>query len=183
MLAVMGTAAWSLTIRCWLSRPAPIWLLAALMALILAAPLWLLVDDLRSLSLLHDEFAYIAQSRDWAALSAHLFEPHNAHVVPVFRIWTFAVVALSGRLANLPAVFAAAGYFALLTAMAALGYVIARETRQLAAGLSAMAVLGISTVTQPAVTWFSAGQALWAGSAILVAIAIAGSWSDKGGNF
>src|SRR5262245_4104267 len=182
MLAVMGTAAWSLTIRCWLSRPAPIWLLAALMALILAAPLWLLVDDLRSLSLLHDDFAYIAQSRDWAALSAHLVEPHNAHVVPVFRIWTFALVALSGRLANLPAVFAVAGYFALLAAMAALGYVIARETRQLAAGLSAMAVLGISTVTHPAVTWFSAGQALWAGTAILVAIAIAGSLSEKGGN-
>src|SRR5262249_21548260 len=98
MLAVIGTAAWSLTIRSWLSRPAPIWLLAALTALILAAPLWLLVDELRSLALLHDDFAYIAQSRDWTALRAYLFEPHNAHVVPVFRIWTFALVGLSGRL-------------------------------------------------------------------------------------
>ena len=96
-------------------------------------------------------------------------------------IWTFALVALSGRLANLPAVFAAAGYLGLIAAMLALGYVIARETRQLAAGLSAMAILGISTVTHPAVTWFSASQALWAGTAILVAIALAQSWSEKGG--
>jgi hypothetical protein len=179
---VIGISAGSSTIRRWLSTPAPRWLVAALAVLILAAPGWLLIDELRSLSLLHDDFAYIAQSRDWAALSAHLLEPHNAHVVPVFRIWTFALVALSGRLANLPAFFAAAGYFALLAAMAALGYVIARETRQLAAGLSAMAVLGLSTVTHPAVTWYSASQTLWAGTAILVAIAIAGTWAENGGN-
>ena len=142
---------------------------------------WLLGDELRSLSLLHDDFAYIAQSRNWAVMCAHLFEPHNAHVVPVFRIWTLALVNLAGRLANLPAVFAAAGYLGLVAAMLALGRVITRETGQLAAGLAAMAILGISTVTHPAVIWFSAGQALWAGTAILVGIALAQSWSEKGG--
>jgi hypothetical protein len=170
-----------LTIRRWLSTPAPVWLVAALAALILAAPAWLLWDELRSLHLLLDDFAYIAQSRDWPTTRAHFLEPHNAHIVPVFRIWTFALVALSGRLANLPAVFAAAGYLGLIAAMLALGYVIARETRQLAAALSAMAIIGISTVTHPAVTWFSASQALWAGTAILVAVAFAQSWSEKGG--
>jgi hypothetical protein len=178
---VLATSAGSSSIRRWLSWPTPVWLPAALAALILAAPAWLLRDELRSLPLLHDDFAYIAQSRDLPTTRAHLLEPHNAHVVPLFRIWTFAVVAVSGRLANLPAVFAAAGYLGLIAAMLALGYVIARETRQLAAGLSAMAILGISTVTHPAVTWFSASQALWAGTAILAALALAQNWSEKGG--
>jgi hypothetical protein len=179
--AVLAISAGSSTIRRWLSRPAPIWLILALAALLFAGPAWLLRDELRSLPLLHDDFAYIAASRDWPTLRAHLLEPHNAHVVPVFRIWTFALVVLSGRLANLPAVFAAAGYLGLIAAMLALGYLIARETRQLAAGLSAMTILGISTVTHPAVTWFSASQALWAGTAILVAIALAQRWFEKGG--
>jgi hypothetical protein len=170
-----------LTIRRWLSKPAPIWLAVALAAVILAVPAWLLRDELRSLPLLHDDFAYIAQSRDLPTLRDHLLEPHNAHVVPVFRIWTFALVALSGRLAHLPAVFAVAGYLGLVAAMLALGCVITWETRQPAAGLLAMAILGLSTVTHPAVTWFSAGQSLWAGTAIVVAIAVAHTWSEKGG--
>jgi hypothetical protein len=42
-------------------------------------------------------------------------------------------------------------------------------------------VLGISTVTHPAVTWYSAGQALWAGTAIVVTVALARGWAAKGG--
>jgi hypothetical protein len=171
----------SLTVRRWLSTPAPIWLVAPLAVVILATPAWLLRDELRQFTLLLDDFDYISQSRDWPMTRAHLLDPHNAHVVPIFRLWTFALVAMAGQLTNLPVVFAFASYVGLIAAMLALGYVVARETRQPAAGLAAMAILGISTVGHPAVTWFSAGQALWAGTAILVTIAFAQSWSDKGG--
>jgi hypothetical protein len=180
--AVIPNAAGSLRIRRWLCTPAPIWLVAALAALILATPAWILSDDLRAFALLHDDFEYTASSRDWATTLNHLFEPHNTHVVPVFRFWTFVLVALAARLIDLPAIFAAAGYLTLVAAMLAMCCVVARETRQTAAGLSAMAILGISTVTHPSVTWFSAGQALWAGAAILVTIAIAQSWYEKRGS-
>ena len=65
--------------------------------------------------------------------------------------------------------------------MLVLGLVVARETRQPAVGLAAMSVLGISTVIHPAATWFSASQALWAGTAILVTLAFLQSWCKSGG--
>ena len=169
------------TIRRWLRTPAPIWVIGPLAALILIAPAWLLWAELRDFWLWLDDFDYIGQSRDWPTAHAHLLEPHNAHVVPIFRLWTFVLVTLAGRLANLPFVLAFASYLGLVASMLAMGYVVARETSQAAAGLSAMAVLGLSTVSHPAVTWFSAGQALWAGTAILVTIALAQSWSEKRG--
>ena len=169
------------TIRRWLRTPAPIWVIGPLAALILIAPAWLLWAELRDFWLWLDDFDYIGQSRDWPTAHAHLLEPHNAHVVPIFRLWTFVLVTLAGRLANLPFVLAFASYLGLVASMLAMGYVVARETSQAAAGLSAMAVLGLSTVSHPAVTWFSAGQALWAGTAILVTIALAQSSSEKRG--
>ena len=138
-------------------------------------------EELRTFALIGDDFAYIAESRDWPTTVAHLWEPHNTHVVPVFRLWTFALVTLAGRLENLPMVLAAASYVGLIAAMLAMGYLVARETGRATLGLSAMAILGISTVTHPAVTWFSAGQALWAGTAVLLTLVFARSWSAKGG--
>ncbi len=179
--AVITSAAATTTVGRWLCTPAPAWLVPVLAALILATPAWLLWDDLRDFSLLRDDFDYIAQSRTWPMTVAHLFDPHNVHVVPIFRIWTFLLVTIAGRLPDLPAVFASSSYIGLIAAMVAVAWVVARETRQPAAGLSAMAVLGISTVSHPAVTWFSASQALWAGTAILVTIALAQSWAEKGG--
>lgn len=168
---MIDSAAASTIIRRRLSTPAPIWLTVVLGAAILAAPAWLLREDFRNYSLLHDDFDYIAQLRNWPTTWGHLFEPHNAHVVPIFRIWTCLLVSISGGLANVPAVFARSSYAGLIAAMLALAWVVARETRQPAAGLSAMAILGISTVIHPAVTWYSASQALWAAAAILVTIA------------
>ncbi len=141
----------------------------------------MLWDEFQTLPVFNDDFVYVAQARSWPVALAHLFEPHNAHVVPVFRIWTFALVTISGRLVNLPVVFATAGYLGLIAAMLVLGLVVARETRQPAVGLAAMSVLGISTVIHPAATWFSASQALWAGTAILVTLAFLRSWCESGG--
>jgi hypothetical protein len=179
--AVIASTAATTTVRRWLCTPAPAWLVAALAVLILATPAWLLWDELRDFSLLRDDFDYIAQSRTWPMTMAHLFDPHNVHVVPIFRIWTFLLVTIARRLPNLPAVFASSSYIGLIAAMVAVAWVVVRETRRPAAGLSAMAILGISTVTHPAVTWFSASQALWAGTAILVTIALAQAWAEKGG--
>src|ERR1700677_640914 len=154
--------------RPWRERPAAPWVVAALVGVIVVVPAWMLMDDLRNFTVLGDDFAYISESRDWPTTRAHLLEPHNTHIVPIFRLWTFVLVALAGRLENLPMVMAAASYLGLIAAMTAVGYLVARETRQTATALSAMTLVGISTVTHPAITWYSAGQALWAGTAIVV---------------
>jgi hypothetical protein len=141
----------------------------------------MLWDELRNFTLFGDDFVYVAEARDWPTAAAHLWKPHNTHVVPLFRLWTFALVTLAGRLAYLPAVLAGAAYFGLVAAMLTVGHFVARETGRTALGLAAMAALGVSTVTHPAVTWYSAGQALWAGTAVVATVAAARSWSAHGG--
>jgi hypothetical protein len=152
-----------------------------LVGIIVTTSAWILMDELGTFSLMRDDFDYIAESRDWPTTVAHLLEPHNTHVVPLFRLWTFGLVKLAGRLESLPKVLGASSYVGLIAAMVAIGYLVARETGRPVVALFAMATLGISTVSHPTVTWFSAGQALWAGTAIVLTLALARSWSRSGG--
>jgi hypothetical protein len=155
--------------------------LVALVGLVLAAPLWILQDELRGYALLGDDFAYIHESRTWAETWRHLLTPHNTHIVPLFRLWTLGLVTVAGRLEDLPMVCGAAAYLGLVVAVLAVGRLVALETGRPAITLAAMAVLAISTVTHPGVIWYSAGQALWAGTAIVVTILLARRWLVKGG--
>ena len=61
------------------------------------------------------------------------------HVVPIFRLWTYAAMTLAGRLQGLPTVLAVASYLSLVAAMVSLGYLVVRDTRQPVAALGAMA--------------------------------------------
>ncbi|HEV3167098.1 MAG TPA: hypothetical protein VGZ22_24025 [Isosphaeraceae bacterium] len=167
--------------RVWLNRPAGISITVAIAFIILVAPAWLLADQIHPFLLFNDDFDFIVQSRDWAITRATLLVPHEAHVVPLFRLWTFGLVALAGRLANLPLVLSAASYLALVVTMLLVGHLVAQEARQTAVGLAAMAGLGVSTVVEPAVRWYSAGQPLWAGAAIVLTILLARNWCLKGG--
>ena len=81
----------------------------------------------------------------------------------------------------MPQLLAAGSYLGLVAAMLAVGSLVAGETGRTGTGLAAMALVGISTVTYPAVTWYSASQALWAGAAIVMSVAFARSWSARGG--
>ena len=86
--------------RGWIDRPArgawSVCIVAILVSSLLAA-----VDQLRHSCLAGDDFAYVADSRDASRLASNLFTPHNTHIVPLFRIWTFALVAGAGRLSNI----------------------------------------------------------------------------------
>src|SRR5205823_2141994 len=110
-----------------------------------------------------------------------LFVPHNAHVVPLFRLFTHALLRLSGGLSALPTTFGLASYSSLVLAQLAIGLFVARETRSPARGLAAMAILGLSTVIEPPVVWYSAGQALWAGVMVLATLLAAQSFRSAGG--
>jgi len=162
------------------ARPAPRAAVAASTLVLLALPAWAMGDALGSFALKMDDFVYVAESRTWPATVENLLAPHNAHVVPLFRLLTFGLVAASGGLAGLPISLPIASYTALAAAMLAVGHLVARETRSASRGLAAMAVLGLSTVIEPAVVWYSAGQALWSGLAVVLMLIALGAWRDTG---
>jgi hypothetical protein len=163
-----------------LGRPTrPVVALLAMM--ILAAPIWLMSDQLRGFALQPTDFVYIQQSRDARALRQNLMAPLNTHVVPFFRLWTYALLSTAGSLEALPPVFSAASYFSLVVAMVLIGLLVQQETGRAAVALSAMACLGSSTVMLPAVCHYAAGQALWAGAGAVATLLAATAWRTKGG--
>lgn len=141
---------------------------------------FIVAEPLGSAHLSLDDFPYIAESRGGADFRAHLWTPHNAHVVPLFRTLTHVLTRLAGNLERLPAVFAISSYVALLAAMAGVGHLVAWETRRLIAGLVAMLV-GLSSVLEPAAAWYSASQALWSGVFVLGMLVLLQEWRARGG--
>jgi hypothetical protein len=57
-----------------------------------------------------DDFASVAASRTLPRTLANLFVPHNTHIVPAWRVLTWALVAWSGSLVKLPEVLPEAAY-------------------------------------------------------------------------
>ena len=147
----------------------------------LRGPLWLWGVPLRWFFLKSDDFVYLARSRTPAALRGHLATPHHGHVAPLFLLETHLLARLAGTLEALPAVLGWASYATLVLAMAATGHVVARESGRMARGLAAMAAVGLASVLGPTLLWYAAGQALAAGTAILVMLAALQAWRIRGG--
>jgi len=156
----------------WLDRPVPRPVLFATTAILLLVPSWIMADSLEYYFLKLDDFVFIADSRTFAMTLTHLFTPHNVHVVPLFRLLTYVLIRVSGGLAALPPTFGIATSIALGLTMLGVKRLVDRETRRPALGLIAMAMIGLSTVIEPAVIWYSAGQALWA-ALVVVAMLLA----------
>lgn len=164
----------------WLDRPAPRPLTWLVIAGLLATPAFLWSDALRSPWLKLDDFVYLAGSRTGADLRANLLLPHNAHVVPLYRLLTAGVLLVSGSLASLPLATTLASYAALVLAMAGVGILVRRETGDGGWGMGAMAVVGLSSILDPTVAWYSAAQALWAGSATVAVLLALEQWKATG---
>src|SRR4051794_35867075 len=122
----------------WSGRPTGRATVAALGVVALVVPAWLFADPLGHYRVYSDDFAYVAASRTWSRALANLFVPHNTHIVPAWRLVTWAVVAAAGRLANLQASLAMAAYAILAGTMLLAGRLIARETGRPGLGLVAM---------------------------------------------
>lgn len=148
---------------------------------ICAAPALLWGGAWKSYFLHLDDWVYLSGSRTGQALVANLFRPHNAHVVPFFRVETFLLSTLAGRLHNLPTVLGLANYATLILAMLGVGHLAAHETRRTAIGLGAMAAVGLSTVLGPAVLWYAASQALMAGVLVVLMLVALQEWRNRGG--
>ena len=93
-----------------LSRPAGRFTVVLLALLIVVAPAWLFADSLRYYRVQGDDFAYVGSSRTFARAVDHLFMPHNAHIVPAWRLLTWVFVASAGSIANLPRVLGLATF-------------------------------------------------------------------------
>jgi hypothetical protein len=176
----------------WLEHPLTRGQILALGVILLAVPVWLFADGFgwyyrfdpfRNFVLVLDDFPYLAACRTRPSLIAHLLTPHNAHVVPLFRIWTYFLCAAAGNLANLSVTLGSASYLPIVLVMGAGGVLVARETKSGAVGLAAMAGLGITTVMEPAATWFSASQAVWAGLFVLLTLLALQSWVTHRGRW
>ena len=133
-------------------------------------------DPLAIYSLYSDDFAYVAASRNLARTLTNLFVPHNTHIVPAWRVLTWALVAWAGSLEKLPEVLAEASYGILVAVMLLTGRLVARETGRAGLGLAAMAAVGTTSVMASSACWYSAGQTLWAGFGILATLWYAQCW-------
>ncbi len=127
-----------------------------------------------------DDIAYVASSRTWDRAVTNLFVPHNTHVVPVWRMITWSLVAIAGRFESLPEVLAIASYSVLTAVMCAVGALAARESGRVVTGLAAMAAFGTTSLLYTPATWYSAGQPLWAGLGILSALWYAQTYRRSG---
>ena len=126
--------------------------------------------------LFSDDVAYVSVARNWQRTVSHLFEPHNTHIVPAWRVLTWVLVTAAGSLQRLPPVLAVASFSILIAVMILLGRLVARETGRTSVGLAAMALVGTTSVMLVPAIWYSAGQTLWAGFGILTALWYAQSY-------
>jgi hypothetical protein len=127
-----------------------------------------------------DDVAYVAAARSWQRTLSNLFVPHNTHVVPAWRLTTWALTACAGNLERVTDVLAVASYSIVVAVMLMLGSLVARETGRVALGLAAMAFVGTTSLMFVPATWYSAGQPLWAGLAILSTLWYAQSYRRTG---
>jgi hypothetical protein len=139
------------------------------------APLWpgqrhVPREPMEIYTLFSDDVAYVGSSRTWVRTVSNLFVPHNTHIVPAWRILTWALTGWAGNLERIPRVFAIASYSILLAVMVLIGRLVARETGRTGMGMAAMILMGTTSLMLTPATWYSAGQTLWAGFAIMATL-------------
>jgi hypothetical protein len=126
-----------------------------------------------------DDIAYASASRTFSSTVSKLLVPHNAHVVPAWRLVTWGLVASAGKLSRLPEVLAVASYSILVAVMLLTGRLVARETGRAPLGFLAMAIMGTTSLMLVPATWYSAGQPLWAGFGVLAVLWFAQSYRRR----
>lgn len=157
-------------------RPVPkTWVAAMAIAFCLGAA-WLLADPLETYRLYGDDFEYIGTSRTFPRAFAHLFTPHNVHIVPVWRIVTALVIWFAGDLERLQETLAATTFGILASSMLLAGRFVARETNSTALGLAATIAFGTTSLMWPGGVWYSAGQATAASLVILIMLRYLQVW-------
>ncbi|HWE37301.1 MAG TPA: hypothetical protein VG406_12105 [Isosphaeraceae bacterium] len=161
----------------WLARPLGLLPTIAVGAILCAAPAYLLRDALWHHVPAGEDFVVLAASRTVTGEFAPVGTPP---VGPWFRAWTYLLGRFAGDLADLPGVLTIGALVPFVLVVFAVGHVVAHEWKRMAPGFAAMAVLGCSTVLEPAATHFAASAALWAGFGTLAMLAALQEWRATG---
>ena len=174
-------------IELWLARPVSPWALALLFLglcllpfLLFACSLDLHWFSLPRVFLRIDDFYYFGHSRTLSTALGNWDLPHNAHLVPVFRFWSWIIFALAGHWRNLPQAAAIACMLSLILVMLAAWRFVDEETGRPELALGAMVLTSVTTVMQPAATWYAASQTLCAGAGLLIALCSLQAWARRG---
>ena len=172
-----------------LGKPLGVWSTLGVTLAVCLAPAWLFFhplcgiprDPLRVYIVYSDDFTYLSEALNTSRMLNNLFMPHNTHIVPAWRIVTWTMMRLAGRMEAAPEVLAVASYGVLVAAMLLAGWIAARESSRRVVGLAATVAAGTTPVMLTAATWYSASQAIWAGLAVLATVGFAQSWRYHGG--
>ena len=124
--------------------------------------------------------AYVGASRTWDRTVDSLLTPHNTHIVPAWRLLTYALVVCAGNLEGLPHVLAFAAFGILIAVMLMVGRLVARESGSAGLGLAASAMVGTSSLMLTPAIWYSGSQPLWAAFGLLSALRYAQSYRRTG---
>jgi hypothetical protein len=146
-----------------------------------AVMVWLFREPLETYRLHSDDFEYLSASRTLDRALTNLFRPHNTHIVPVWRVLTWAVVKSAGELANLQRVLSIVAFAALVLVGIGVMGLIARETGRPWLGFAALIGVGTTSVIKSSATWYSSGQTLWAALMILLMLLALQRWRIRGG--
>jgi hypothetical protein len=123
-----------------------------------------------------DDFQQLVRGWTWSSTCRSLWEPHNEHVVPLGRLWTWAVVHVVRRPTALPEAAVCHGVLALVAGMWLVYFFVSREVGQPLLGLVALILFGVSAVFQQAIYWFSASFSVLALDTTLLALLAAQRW-------
>jgi hypothetical protein len=165
----------------WSNRPVGRPTIAGVVLLACLASGWLFSDALTNCWIRGDDWEYVASSRTFDRTIANLLTPHNVHVVPVWRLVTWGVVASAGRLVDVRPALGRAAFAVLVATMLLVGRFVTKETGRPLIGLAAMIVIGSTGLMYPAGTWYSASQALAAGVGVLVMLHYLQGYRRSGG--
>lgn len=127
-----------------------------------------------------DDFEIVAQSFTWPAARANLWVPANEHTMPLGRISTWLMIEAAGRQSHLPVATAWHGPVAVLLGMVLVYLFVRRELGHPVYGLVAMALFGVTSQYEQAVSWFAASFAILALDTVLIALLCAQRWRQGG---
>lgn len=142
---------------------------------------WLFHEPLLTYRLHSDDFEYLSASRTWERAMSNLFVAHNTHIVPAWRVLTWGIMAIAGKLARLQVTLGCVTFGALLAVTFAVGVLVARESGRAWLGLSALIATGTTSVMKSSATWYSSGQTCWAVLMIVLMLICLQGWRLQGG--
>lgn len=130
--------------------------------------------------LVQDDGHYLLRSAQWGSVWANFWVPANEHAMPLGRVSSRLLIQAAGRPTLIPYAAGLHGVVAMLACLFLVYLFVRRELGHPFHGLAAITILGVTSVYQQAVTWFSASFAILALDCLLLGLLAAQRWRQTG---